>query len=352
MLKGKSLTELAQELERVNSEKRDFMVPVNQLAMNEKSDIEFGGESFGLNNWSGGQIATYTNIPKQYFDRIKKENPELLAQNVNHGFEQITREKSDQRLIRTLDNNVRGFLSSKYRMLDSHDLLEATLPTLIENKFDVVSSEITEKRLYLKSVTPKIQGEVKKGDVVQYGVMISTSDVGAGSLKVEPFFNRLVCLNGMVMPTKFRKAHLGSNNFEREVHELLTDDTKKKNDEAFFATVRDYLMATMEPERFRRELEKMQHAADQKIENTDLERVVELTMDKTGVRGKKTKQGILNALASGNEGAGLTQWGLANSFTRAAYQIDKIDYETSTDLERAGGMIIDLKSSEWRRVAC
>ncbi len=354
MKQGKTLSQLAQELERIQSTKRDFIVPTSKLQMNDQGNVEFtNGErhEFSINNWSGGQLAAYADIPKQYFDRIKEQNPALLAQNVNHGLKLASKSSErEARLVRTLDGNVRGFLSSRYRMLDAHDLLEATLPTLIDNKFQVLSSEVTERRLYLKTATDRIQGEVKVGDVVQYGVMLSTSDVGAGSLRVEPFFYRLSCLNGMVMETKFRKAHLGSNNFEREVQELLTDETKRLNDAAFFATVRDYLTATMKPEIFEREMNKMREAADRKITNFDLEKVVELTMNEVGVKGEGIKKGILAALASGNENAGLTQWGLVNSFTRAAHD-EALDYDTATDLERAGGAVLELSPTQWKRIA-
>jgi hypothetical protein len=68
------------------------------------------------------------------------------------------------------------------------------------------------------------------------------------------------------------------------------------------------------------------------------------------VNGENVRKGILHALASGNEGAGLTKWGLANSFTRAA-QLDDLDYDTATELERAGGQIIEMGKSEWHRIA-
>ncbi len=354
MKQGKTLSQLATELERIQNSKRDFIVPTSQLEMNEKGNLQFAnGEKheFSINNWSGGQVAAYADIPKQYFDRIKEQNPALLSQNVNHGLKVASKaSQKEARLVRTLDGNVRGFLSSRYRVLDAHDLLEATLPVLIDSQFQVLSSEVTERRLYLKTATERIQGEVKVGDVVQYGVMLSTSDVGAGSLRVEPFFYLLSCLNGMVMETKFRKAHLGSNNFEREVQELLTDDTKRLNDAAFYATVRDYLTATMKPEIFERELNKMREAADQKITNFDLEKVVELTMNEVGVKGEGMKKGILAALASGNEGAGLTKWGLVNSFTRAAHD-ENLNYDDATDLERAGGLVLELNATQWKRVA-
>lgn len=354
MKQGKTLVELAKEMTRIQETKRDFIVPTSKLSMNVDGHLEFANDSvhkFSINNWSSSQLASYADVPKQYFDRLRTQSPELLSRNVNHGLSKAAQSSDrEARLVRTLDGNVRGFLSSKYRMLDAHDLLEATLPVLMENSFEVMSSEITDRRLYLKTVTKKIEGEVKVGDVMQYGVMISTSDVGAGSLKVEPFFYRLACLNGMIMETKFRKAHLGSNNFEKEIQELLTDSTKKLNDQAFFATVRDYITATMSKENFERELNKMRDAADQKITSFDLERVIDLSMNEVGIRGENVKKGLLNALASGNEGAGLTKWGLVNSFTKTA-QNDDIDYDMATELERAGGLILELNPSQWKRIA-
>jgi hypothetical protein len=348
MKQGKTLNQLAAELTRIQETKRDFAVPVTQLSMNTEGALTFGNDkTFGLNSWSAGQVSAYTEIPKAYFDRLQTENKALLADNVNHAFSKSTK---DTRLVRTVDGHVRGFLSSKYRMLDGHDLLETILPTLMDNNFEVQSSEVTERRLYLKTASPKIEGEVSKGDVVQYGVMISTSDVGAGSLKVEPYLTRLVCMNGMIMETSFKKAHLGGSKLEQEVQELLSSSTKRLNDAAFFATVRDYLTATMRPEIFEREVNKMREAAGQQIKNFDLDKVIELSMKEVGVSGETVKQGILHALASGNEGAGLTKWGLANSFTRAA-QMDSLDYDTATELERAGGLILNLNKTQWARVA-
>lgn len=356
MKQGKSLQSLAAELTRIQETAKDYVVPVSKMSMNDAGQIEFQNGSkqeLNLNSWSAGQLASYTDIPKNYFDRIRAENASLLAQNVNHAFGRLAANqgnKTEARMIRTLDGNVRAFLSSRYRRLDGHDLMQTVLPILIDGKFQIASCEITERRLYVKATTARVQGEVAKGDVVQYGVMVSTSDVGAGTLRIEPFLERLVCLNGMVMATTLKQRHLGSNQAEREVAELLSTSTQELNDRAFFATVRDVLMGTMRDDVFQREIAKLKDASQRQITNFDLESVVELAMDKVGVKGDGVKANILTALASGNEGAGLTQWGLANSFTRAA-QADDIDYDLATDLERAGGEIITLSQQAWKSVA-
>lgn len=365
MKTGKSLVELAQALTHVKESAKDFIVPTERLQAEaietngaQKLVLSFANGSkhrVGLNSWSKSQLAGYTDIPKNYFDRIAAENPALAADNINHGLERIVREakregKQEARMLRTLDGNVRGLLSSRYRILDSYDMLETVLPVAQEHGLQVASSEITDKRLFLKLLSPRLTGEVQKGDAVQYGLTISTSDVGAGSVRVEPLIYRLVCLNGMISNTAIRKFHVGKSQAEGDVFEILSDRTKELSDAAFWAQVRDIVLASLKPENFEREVSRLQHAAGLKIANFDLPEVVELAMKATGLTGENKKNSILAALASGNEGAGLTQWGLINSFTRAA-QSDEFDYETSIEMERAAGQILELPRKDWSRIA-
>jgi hypothetical protein len=253
-------------------------------------------------------------------------------------------------MVRTLDGNVRGLLSSRYRILDSHDMLEAVFPVIADKGMEVVASEVTERRLFIKALSPKLQAEVKKGDVVQYGLVISTSDVGAGSVRVEPLLFRLVCLNGMISSTAMRRFHVGKNQAEEDIRELLSDRTRELSDAAFWAQVRDVVLASMKPENFEREIDKLRVAANEEIKNFDLPRVVELTMRATGLTGESKSNSILAALASGNEGAGLTKWGLINAITRAA-QSDEVGFEESIDMERAAGAVLELPKNQWSVIA-
>lgn len=350
---GRSLQDLAASLQHIEEKKQDFSVPVSALSMNDQGKVQFkNGElhDFDLNPWSMGQVSEFANVPAAYARRLSFEAPDILAKNINHGFNLKKEEGASTRLVRTIDGRARAFLSASYRMLDSYDLLNAILPTLIDNQFEVASCELTDRRVYLKCTTQRIQGEVKKGDVVQYGVMVSTSDVGAGSLRVEPFFLRLECLNGMVSNTAFRKTHLGASRAEREVQEILSDSTKELNDQAFFATVKDYMLNTMRPEVFQGELLKMQDASQRPIKNLNLEQVVDLTLKTLKVTSQTAKKGILDCLADGNQNAGLNQWGLVNSFTAAAKMKD-LDYDTATELERSAGKILDLAPSQWKVIS-
>lgn len=358
MKTGKTIVELAKTLQDIKDNAKDFLVPTGKLSMKEDGSLAFAnGQTHAVapNTHAHGQVASYAGVPKMYYDRLLGENRALLAKNVNHGFqkqaETVTRSgKPETRMLRTYKGGARAMLSSSYRRLDSYDLCKEILPVLTDNRFEIVSSEITDTRMYLKAMTPKVTAEIKKGDMVQYGLVISNSDVGAGSVRVEPLVLRLVCLNGMISNTAIKKFHLGKNMAGDDIQELLTEETQHLTDKAFWMQVRDIVRASMEPKNFEMEVDRLRAAAGQKITNFDLPDVVELAMKSVNVDGEGTKDNIVAYLANGADGAGLTKWGLINGFTWAAQQ-PTVSYDRSIELERAGAKILDLSQNQWRRVA-
>lgn len=191
------LQALAAEIVRQQESKKDYIAPSDALRMQVQKDksITLGThDGLPLRDYAHGQIAARLSIPKQYYDRMKAEAPVLLASNVN---EWLSRSK-ERRMLRTMDGHIRAVLSDKFRPLDNYDLLEAVLPAIKETECKIVSCEVTETRLYVKAITERITTEIAKGDVVQAGLVISNSEVGAGAVCVEPLVYRLVCLNGLI----------------------------------------------------------------------------------------------------------------------------------------------------------
>src|SRR5690606_16795201 len=131
------------------------------------------------------------------------------------------------------------------------------------------------------------------GDTVQYGLVISNSDVGAGSVRVEPLVYRLVCKNGLISNTAIKRFHVGRNQAENDVLELLSEDTKQLNEHAFWATVRDVTLSSLSEEQFKRQVDRLRVAANEKIENYDIPRVIELAMKATGTTGEKIGQNMV-----------------------------------------------------------
>src|SRR5690606_27383707 len=113
-----------------------------------------------------GQLSDRLGIPKAYYDRMRDAAPALFDANVNHWLSA----GDERRLVRTLDGRVRAILSDRYRVLDNLDLASVAIPVLEEHGFEVVSAELTERKLYLKATTPRICAEVRPGDAVQAGI--------------------------------------------------------------------------------------------------------------------------------------------------------------------------------------
>ena len=348
MLRGKTLVELATEIERQSASKSDLLAQSDALSVgiaHANVPVMHVGEkhSFGVNEVAHGQLATYTGIPKAYYDTLRASAPALYTENVNHWLGQRTGER---RMVRTLDGNVRALLSPGYRSLDNADLLEAVLPAAHEAGLQILSSNVTDTRMYLQMTTSRLRGEVKVGDEVQAGLVISNSEVGAGALNVEWLIYRLVCLNGMIVGKALRKNHIGRRvtGLEDEVQAYYADSTRRLDDAAFFSKVRDTVRHMLTPEGFESKLAELRGSTERKIEGDPVV-AVEKFQRRLGLTDGE-RGGLLTHLI---EGGDLSAWGVANAVTALAH--DAESYDRSVELERAGSTVIDLPRSEWKTLA-
>lgn len=347
---GLTLSQLAAEVERQQNSKKDFKVPTSKLEVEVvdknvalKFDTDNGGTVLPMTRRAQTQFAEHMKMPQKYFDMLLADSPDLLAQHMTARLQRT----DDTRLVRTLDGNARAFLSNRYRMIDNYDVLNAALPTLLNlGGLNFMSQQVTDDRLYLKVVTPKVNYEVKKGDIVQGGIVLSNSEVGAGSIKIEPFFYRLVCTNGMISAeAAMRRYHVGRATAEVEnAFEVFKDDTLLADDKAFMLKMRDSITAAFEQSRFERLLQPMLESTERRIERP-IDKVVEVVSKKYSFTDTESG-GILNLLAAGGD---LSQWGLANAITAMAN--DEKNYERATQFERFGGDVVSLPTSEWRELA-
>ncbi|MGD7478558.1 DUF932 domain-containing protein, partial [Ralstonia pseudosolanacearum] len=157
-------------------------------------------------------------------------------------------------MIRVLDGNVRAFLSDRYRRLDNLELCAAVLPVINEMKNSVIEScEVTTTHLYLKVVNRRLKAEVRVGDVVQAGFVVSNSEVGLGSLRVEPLVFRLVCKNGLICKDMaHKKYHVGRQVYASDdsAYELYSEETLAQDDKTFFLKVQDIVRSAVDEARF------------------------------------------------------------------------------------------------------
>lgn len=362
MKTGKSLTELAAEIERRANAKRDLVVSTKDLTMawggiaDKGVLIDVAGkEAHGVNGIAHEQVASHLEIPKKYYDRMLSHHQELLCTNVNAWFHK----NPEKRMVRTLDGTARAFLSDRYRPLENEDLAAAVMPPLRDLGLSVMSAEITDRRLYIKAVDPRVVRELeaiggKFGDgkhkivrCLAPAITISNSEVGMGALSILGGVYDGFCSNLATFGERStRKYHVGGKHEigGEEVYALLSDETRRKTDTALWAQVGDIVRAAFDRAHFDALCDKISETQTHKIEG-DPVKVVELSSRRFGGNESEGKA-ILRHLI---EGGDLSRFGLYNAVTRAAQDVES--YDRATELERAGAQIIELKPQEWRELA-
>lgn len=351
MKTGKKLTELAAELERQNGLKRDFVVDTRKLRIEQNGEagvhleMDTGStrEIMGVTEIAHRQIGQTLGIPASYYNRMLTEDPGLLATNVNEWF---IKEPKD-RMIRTLDGRARAFLSNRYNRIDNFDIAHAVLPILAdipEIKFE--STELTDSRMYIKAVNPRLQADVAVGDVVQSGVMISNSEVGLGTVTVVPLIYRLKCTNGMVInDAGERKRHVGRIVELDANYSLFSSETLRAEDNAFLMKIRDIVKVATDEARFNTVVARMRQAKDTPITSENIPGVVELTARHFKLSEDETK-GVTHHLLT--DGDGYSLWGLANAITAQSQQMES--YDRATELENTGYDVMTMAPGVWKQI--
>lgn len=291
---GRSLQELAIELDRQAKVKKDYVATAGAMqmtAVNENFDLVIGNTPFQLNENAHRQLGLQLKIPAPYYERMRAENPGLLMANVNGWFQQSP-----------------------------------------------------DTRMYIKVVNERIQTEVVPGDIVQAGILISNSEVGMGSVSVKPLIYRLVCTNGTVADVGVGKRHVGRINESVDGDfGIFRDETIEADDRAFLMKIEDTVRAAVDEARFNALVQKLRDAKEAPILPAAAPKVVELAAKEFNIRQNES-EGILGHLIAGGD---LSLYGLANAVTRHAQDVQS--YDRSTELEATGYKIITMQPSLLKR---
>ncbi len=347
---GSSLQSVIERVDQQSRSARDFIAHSRHLRLALRQDVPSlvlddgsGALPFGITDVVHDQIAAALDIPVTYYNRMRIDHPELMATNVNSWLS-----RSDQRrLVRTSCDgvpHVRALLSDRYRPLDNPNLLAAVLPTLQERNVKIVSTEVTERRLYLKALNERLTGEIRVGQTVMAGVAISNSEIGLGALEVRGLVYTLACTNGALLEdVSMRRHHVGRRHGgdDENIQHLLSDETRLAADRVLFLKLRDVTRAALDESVWRQQLGKLQAAARNEIPAEALGRVVEVTARRFNLSGAEGEA----ILAHLQRSADYSQWGLSSAITRHSQDLDS--YDRATDLERIGGNVIELSGGAW-----
>lgn len=171
------------------------------LAMSELATSQFCGRL-------GIPVAYYRRLPSDMKATVANFDLKRLA---DHNF-----------VLRGKAGRVRAFLSGEYVAYDNAQIAEVAETLLRNGNLTVKSFTLEETHYFLKVVSEEL---VDPPSGLKAGIMIGNSEVGLGSVSVEPFVFRKACTNDLVVADDkaFRHAHihLTQNELSRRMAEAI-----------------------------------------------------------------------------------------------------------------------------------
>lgn len=290
-----------------------------------------------LTNHAHRQVATKTDIPWRYYEKMRDgKQHDLLAENINTWLP-----SKDSRLVRVLDNEVRAMLSDKYRCIDNYDVYYETLNELGKIRdsgtdLNIDKLTLTEEHMYVKATSSDLSGEIfhleDRIEPVHGGIIISNSEVGSGSFKVEPFINVLVCQNGLIREQVLKRRHIGKKHDVGFID--WSTNTKQLEDEVLWSQLRDMIQLTFDEAKFQEWVDEINGVARIEIPKPVLavDNIV-----KHFRLPENRKEALLNQFVKETP----NQWGVAMAVTRCAQ--DETDYETQIKMEKIGSKLLNKR---------
>jgi hypothetical protein len=256
---------------------------------------------------------------------------ELLAHNLNRLFTQLSAPTEQRFLLRSLEGQVRGFLSDRFRRLDSRPIVEAFAEACGEVGALPVDGHVTDTRISIEALLPNVYEPVEN-EVMAFGVVLENSDFGAAALSVRSFCLRVWCTNRAIAQDGIREVHLGG----RLADELgWSDETYRLDTETMASAVRDVVKTQLGAERIETFQKVIQAANEKQLDPRQVGTLLRKRLTKHEV--EKVQEAFegpeIELLPPGR-----TAWRLSNAVSWVAGQVT--DADRKIDLMKVAGALL------------
>jgi hypothetical protein len=223
----------------------------------------FGDYSNTLSKHAAGQMCTKVGMPSRYLSWLSEHERRswglpLAAQNFNTIFSN----DKGRYLLRSYNDELRGFLSDRYRRRDSRPLMEGFIGACNEVGAIPISGIGSNVKVALKAVLPRVFEPVPN-EPMSIGVMWENSDYGAAKHRLWVFITRLWCTNHALMTSGFAQVHLGK---KLEDNPMLSERTIELDNRTTISAMQDIIGQTMSPDAVETLCQVVRDANDQKID--------------------------------------------------------------------------------------
>jgi hypothetical protein len=139
------------------------------------------GATYSLSEVATSQMCQKLEIPVKYYRRLSDEMKATVA---NYD---INRMNGHSYLLRGKGEWIRAFLSAEYVAYNNSEIAETVQSLLGNGALTMKSFVLEETHMFLKIISEEIW-DVESG--LKAGILIGNSEVGMGSVSVEPFVFR------------------------------------------------------------------------------------------------------------------------------------------------------------------
>ena len=281
------------------------------------------------------QIAVTTDLPLKFIDSLQQTSDpwgrELLAHNLATLFR--NRFAQSRYLLRSLNGEVRGFLSDRYRRLDSRPIVEAFATAVQEKGALPYSGYVTDTKVALQAIMPEVYEPIP-GEMVAYGLSLENSDYGNGALSIRAYLLRIWCSNLAITQEEMRQVHLGRRLDESM---LYSDRTYELDAQTTVSALRDVVAGQLNAASLKQRMDSIRVAHEQQVEPGSAREFLKKALLKT------ESDAVIEAYNSPdtyNLPAGNTKWRLSNAISWVAGKTD--DAERKLDLMKLAGEVLPI----------
>jgi hypothetical protein len=234
-------------------------------------------------------------------------------------------------LVRTLNNEVRGFLSDSYRRLDSRPIIEAFVTGVQRLGALPYKGIVTDTKVAIQAILPDVF-DVIPGEVIAFVLSLENSDFGNGALSLRVGALRIWCDNLAVFEENMRQIHLGRRLDENIVFSQRTYllDTKTT-----VSALEDIIGVQLNREGLKRRMELLAVTAQKAV---DPQAAMKMLKHSLGVGQAQQvidayKSADIEMLPAGNDA-----WRLSNAISWIAGK--ETDGEKKLDLMKLAGKVL------------
>lgn len=286
-----------------------------------------------LHRHSVQQMAATTELPLKFIDSLQQTaepwGRELLAHNLSTVFR--NRFARSRYLVRSLGGEVRGFLSDRYRRLDSRPIVEAFATAVQERGALPYNGYVTDTKVALQAIMPEVYEPIP-GEMVAYGLSLENSDYGNGALSIRAYLLRIWCSNLAITQEEMRQVHLGRRLDESM---LYSDRTYELDAQTTVSALRDVVSGQLNATSLKQRMDSIRVAHEHQVEPGSAREFLRKALLKS------ESESVIEAYNSPdtyNLPAGSTKWRLSNAISWVAGKME--DAERKLELMKLAGEVL------------